>query len=88
MLFCSPAYFCIAHWSRARAGLVAVATLAILAVINALGVREGATTQNVLTALKLGALVALVAAGLFVAPRRAAAAEALHGSVVGAFTSR
>lgn len=66
-------------------GLVAAATLAILAVINALGVREGATTQNVLTALKLGALLALVAAGLFAHPAAAQHVDALRGSVVGAF---
>lgn len=39
---------------------IAVASIAGLTVLNCLGVRLGATTQNVLTFLKIGALVALV----------------------------
>lgn len=39
---------------------IAVASIAGLTVLNCLGVRLGATTQNVLTFLKMGALAALV----------------------------
>ena len=40
--------------------LVAIASIAALTLINCIGVRLGATTQNVLTVLKLGALVVLI----------------------------
>ncbi|MGH9261612.1 MAG: amino acid permease, partial [Acidimicrobiales bacterium] len=43
---------------------VAVASIAVLTAINCRGVRLGATTQNVLTVLKIVALVALIVAGL------------------------
>ena len=46
---------------------VAVLSIAGLTVLNCLGVRLGATTQNVLTFLKMGALAALIAAA-FVLP--------------------
>ncbi len=44
---------------------VASFTLAALTVVNCLGVRSGSTVQNVLMILKLGAIAALIAAGLF-----------------------
>jgi len=44
--------------------LVAVTSIALLTGINCLGVRLGATTQNVLTFIKIGALAALIVAGL------------------------
>lgn len=50
------------------APVVAAITLGILALLNALGIREGANTQNFLTALKVGALLALVAGGLIAHP--------------------
>lgn len=43
--------------------IVAIASIAALTALNYLGVRLGATTQNVLTFLKVGALLALVALG-------------------------
>ncbi len=43
---------------------VAVASIAVLTAINCRGVRLGATTQNVLTFIKIGALAALIVAGL------------------------
>jgi APA family basic amino acid/polyamine antiporter len=46
---------------------IAVLSIAALTVLNCLGVRLGATTQNVLTFLKMGALAALIAAA-FVLP--------------------
>jgi basic amino acid/polyamine antiporter, APA family len=45
---------------------VAATTLAVLAILNALGVRQGASAQNALTALKLSALGAVVVLGLLV----------------------
>jgi basic amino acid/polyamine antiporter, APA family len=47
--------------------MVAIASVAGLTLLNCLGVRLGATTQNVLTFLKLGALGGLIAAA-FVLP--------------------
>jgi APA family basic amino acid/polyamine antiporter len=47
---------------------VALAALAALTAINCLGVRSGSTVQNVFMVLKIGAIVALVAAGLAFAP--------------------
>ncbi|HET7459514.1 MAG TPA: amino acid permease, partial [Gemmatimonadaceae bacterium] len=43
---------------------LAVGAIAILSVVNALGVRPGAWTQNVFTVLKLAAIVLVVAVGL------------------------
>ena len=43
---------------------LAIGAILILSTINYLGVRPGALTQNVLTVLKLGALVVLIVAGL------------------------
>jgi basic amino acid/polyamine antiporter, APA family len=48
--------------------LVAVVTLAALTAINCVGVRAGTTLQNIFMVLKIAAIVALVAAGLFFAP--------------------
>ncbi len=45
-------------------GIVAAVTLGGLALLNALGVRQGATTQNILTILKVMALAAVIVAGL------------------------
>jgi basic amino acid/polyamine antiporter, APA family len=47
-----------------NAALVATFTLAILTIINCLGVRTGSTTQNVLMILKIAAIAALVVIGL------------------------
>ena len=47
--------------------LLAAITLAILTVINCLGVRSGTNTQNVLMLLKLAAIVVLIVAGATVA---------------------
>lgn len=44
--------------------LVAIGSIALLTGLNYLGVRPGATTQNVLTFLKVGALGALIVLGL------------------------
>jgi APA family basic amino acid/polyamine antiporter len=53
---------------------VAVAALAVLTAINCFGVRAGATVQNALMVLKIGAVLGLVAAGwLLVRPAPAGA---------------
>jgi APA family basic amino acid/polyamine antiporter len=48
--------------------VLAVGVLAILTVINCLGVRSGSNVQSVLMLLKIGAIGALVAAGFMLAP--------------------
>ncbi|MCA0377484.1 MAG: amino acid permease [Gemmatimonadetes bacterium] len=50
---------------------VAVAVIAVLTLLNVLGVRVGATAGNVLTVLKLTAIAALVVAALVFTPREA-----------------
>jgi len=57
--------------------LVAVGAIAALTGVNCLGVRHGATTQNVLTTLKIAALAALV-----LLPLAASAGNASAGSSV------
>jgi APA family basic amino acid/polyamine antiporter len=47
---------------------VAVAVLALLTLINCLGVRAGSNVQSILMLLKIGAIAALVGAGLWFAP--------------------
>jgi APA family basic amino acid/polyamine antiporter len=52
---------------------LAIGAIVLLSAVNYVGVRQGAITQNVLTLLKLGALTALIAAGLLLpAPSTAA----------------
>ena len=46
------------------AQIVACAVIALLTAVNVRGVREGALVQNLFTLLKVGALVALIAAGM------------------------
>lgn len=48
---------------------VVVVTLAALAAINCLGVKSGNGVQGLLGALKVGAITALILAGLFIAPQ-------------------
>jgi APA family basic amino acid/polyamine antiporter len=53
---------------------LAAIVLALLTVINCLGVRAGSTVQSVLMVLKILAIAALVICGLLLAPRTTAAA--------------
>jgi APA family basic amino acid/polyamine antiporter len=53
-------------------GAVAVAVLALLTLINCMGVRSGSNVQSVLMVLKILAIATLVAAGLWFAPASAA----------------
>jgi basic amino acid/polyamine antiporter, APA family len=48
--------------------VVAVATLALLTLVNCFGVRSGSNTQNALMVLKIGAIAMLVVVGLLLAP--------------------
>ncbi|HEY6047605.1 MAG TPA: amino acid permease [Sphingomicrobium sp.] len=56
--------------------VLAVAVLAVLTLINCLGVRSGSNVQSALMLLKIGAIAALVAAGFWLAPANLAPAQA------------
>jgi APA family basic amino acid/polyamine antiporter len=61
--------------------IVAAATLAVLTIVNCLGVRAGSTLQNILMVTKLAAITLLIAVGLFTAnPSTATPAAAASGS--------
>src|SRR5260370_40365410 len=68
--------------SDMSASLVAAVALAVLTIINCLGVRAGSTTQNIFMILKLLAIVALVVFGLTVsgAPSSTATTVAAESS--------
>lgn len=69
--------------------LVAAVALGVLALLNALGVRQGASFQNALTILKLAAVLAIIAAGLVARPHGSAqfgVAPAAPLGVIGAFS--
>jgi basic amino acid/polyamine antiporter, APA family len=61
-------YFLALTGLRIAPAVVAIVALAVLAAVNALGVREGNRVQAALTGLKIAALLALVAAGIFAHP--------------------
>lgn len=70
--------------------LIAAITLGFLALLNALGVREGATAQNLFTILKVAALAGVIIAGLSGNPAIHRATDAIGGSrygAVGAFST-
>ena len=76
----------LTHWPIAD-GAVAAGALALLTVINCLGVRAGASVQSALMVLKIGVIGALVLVGLiFAAPAGAgpAPAPAPSGSTLAA----
>ncbi|MBV9334233.1 MAG: amino acid permease, partial [Candidatus Eremiobacteraeota bacterium] len=64
-------YFLSLTGLRLLPAVVAAITLAVLALLNALGVRQGANAQHVLTVLKVGALFSLVIVGLVAPPATA-----------------
>ena len=68
---------------RVSDSLVAVVALGSLTVINCLGVRAGSTVQSILMVLKIVAILALIACGLFVlAPETVkSASEARTGGI-------
>jgi APA family basic amino acid/polyamine antiporter len=53
------------RWSVASANILAIALIIALSVINGLGLRTGSGTQNLLTGLKIAALVGIAGFGLF-----------------------
>jgi len=61
------------HWAPNGAQLAAVLAILVLTAINHFGVRAGATAQHLLTALKIGAMLGLVAFG-FLGPAHGPAA--------------
>lgn len=61
-------YFLSLTGLRIWPSVVAVAVLALLVVVNALGVRAGNRLQRTLTLLKIVALLTIVAAGIFAHP--------------------
>lgn len=61
----------------AREWLIAVVALALVTAVNCLGVRAGSGLQNVLMVLKIVAIVALVACGLFVSGQNEAVSSEL-----------
>ncbi|MDX6405947.1 MAG: basic amino acid/polyamine antiporter, family [Blastocatellia bacterium] len=66
-----------------RAALLGSAALALLTIINCIGVRAGSVTQNIFMVLKLIAIAALVAFGLMVSgPAQGAAVTNSAGSSV------
>lgn len=71
-------------WPESVQPVVAAAAIALLTLINVLGVRSGAWTQNVFTILKLAAIAALVFAAFFLvgAPASTAQATPPPGSLV------
>jgi basic amino acid/polyamine antiporter, APA family len=61
-------YFLALTGLQIAPAIVAVTVVAAVAAVNALGVREGNRLQGLLTALKVLALLALIAAGIFAQP--------------------
>jgi APA family basic amino acid/polyamine antiporter len=69
--------------SDSRAALLASVALALLTVINCIGVRAGSLTQNVFMILKLIAIAALVAFGLMIAsPAQSPATHAVTSTTL------
>ena len=64
-------------------GVLAVVTLAALALVNCLGVRFGSNVQSALTVLKIAALVALIVAGIAAHPAQGHQLAALSSSTLG-----
>jgi APA family basic amino acid/polyamine antiporter len=67
----------ITRWEVAD-GWIAVAVLAVLTIINCLGVRAGSTAQNVLMATKICAIAGLVVCGLVFSGRPMSASTPAH----------
>jgi APA family basic amino acid/polyamine antiporter len=76
-------YFIALTGLTVPADVVATIVLSVLAVLNLFGVREGATTQNVLTLLKLTPLLALIVAALVAHPATLAQSQPLGTALAG-----
>jgi len=55
----------LGRWSSS---VYAALVIAVLTAINALGLRSGKRTQNLLTALQIGSVIAIIVAGLLLSP--------------------
>jgi basic amino acid/polyamine antiporter, APA family len=81
----------VGSWAWTLSGGQVAAGLAILLLtaVNHLGLKEGAWTQNALTVLKIGSIVAFAALGLYVpakvAPDLYGPVGAVHGGLLAAF---
>jgi basic amino acid/polyamine antiporter, APA family len=64
-------------------GVLAVVTLAVLALVNCLGVRFGSNVQSALTVLKIAALGALIVAGVAAHPAEGHRLAGLSSSTLG-----
>ncbi|HEY2953645.1 MAG TPA: amino acid permease [Candidatus Eisenbacteria bacterium] len=72
------------HWAPSGAQLAAAIAILALTVVNHLGAGPGVATQNALTVLKVGAILAFIGLG-FAGPAPAAAPAAAHaGPLLGA----
>ncbi len=56
-------------WTLSGGQVAAAAAIVVLTAVNYVGLREGASVQNLLTVLKVGAVVGFVALGLLVVPK-------------------
>jgi basic amino acid/polyamine antiporter, APA family len=61
--------------------MIAAGALAVLTIINCLGVRAGSNVQSALMILKIAAIAALVAAGVFLAAPETRQVAAAHDSI-------
>jgi len=75
------------HASDWAAAIVASAALALLTIVNCLGVRAGSITQNIFMILKLVAIAALVAFGLILTPGRGAETQQFVNSDLGVWST-
>jgi APA family basic amino acid/polyamine antiporter len=64
------------HLSGPETQLVAVCVIAVFTIVNCLGVREGASTQNLFMTLKIAAILGVVAVGAFALQHHESAAAA------------
>lgn len=67
------------EWTFSGAQLAAVAAILLLTAINYVGVREGAAVQNLLTVIKIGAVIAFCVLGFWVAAPEPASPAAAPG---------
>lgn len=76
-------------WTLSGGQVAAVGAIVVLTAVNHLGLKEGAWVQNVLTVLKIGAILGLGALGLLVpaqaAPRLLAPVGGVPGGLLAAF---
>jgi APA family basic amino acid/polyamine antiporter len=76
-------------WTLSGGQVAAVLAILVLTAVNHLGLKEGAWTQNALTVLKIGSIVAFGILGLYVpakvAPDLYGPVSAVPGSLLGAF---